>query len=212
MIFDEDFKALFNDSFTLQLKCNYDTIKHHKKLQQYDSLDIINLNKTDTKIHVLKQEVARGIYNVTTVIATVCNRLDILPFTSEVFEVYCKVSTILMEHLTSEMCLNGVYFQEHFMLIHLQHETRTHFKKRMIKLLNKAKRVNNKCLRNCMKITRKLERIEKKISKQNKQGNIVLNSNTWLQGICENKYNNMVHDPVTIEEKRSIKKTIINHI
>ena len=54
-----------------------------------------------------------------------------------------------------------------------------------------------------------MSNLEKRLTKQDKRRvRVVLNCNTWLQGICENKYNNMVHDPVTIEEKRSIEETI----
>ena len=209
MTSEENFKTIMEASLCIRLKLNYDIVEYHNKLQHHWNVDINRLNKIDTKIHLLKQEVATGILEVTNILATLCNRLDYLPPTAEVLNIYSNISSILMEHSISEISFGGVYHQENFIILYLKHETRTQFKRRMIKQLNKAKRVNNKCLRDSMKVTRKLERLEKRLAKQDKaRGKMVLNCNTWFQGICENKYNNMVHDPVTIEEKRSIEETI----
>lgn len=209
MTSEESFKAIIEYSLCIQLKLNYDIVEYHNKLQHHWNVDINRLNKIDTKIHLLKQEVATGILEVTNVLATICNRLDRLPPTAEVLEIYRNISSILMEHSISEISFGGVYFQENFIILYLEHETRTHFKRRMIKQLNKAKRVNNKCLRDSMKVTRKFERLEKRLAKQDKERvRVVLNCNNWLQGICDNRYNNMVHDSVTVEEKRSIEERI----
>ena len=214
-----------------------DSINSIKEYNTYYDININNLNKIDTKIEMLKQEVLTSLESVINSFEIVVKALDKLPVTANILEIYTNLIDVTNEIFFSEMCLSGVYFQEEFYYpqrryyVHLKKkhperytntvfETPQEFKRRMIKQLNKAKRMLKKVSKELSKIPVTLEKLD--LKPVTVEDPIILggNCNDWLEGIAEVKYSYMsngaeavnVGSIGTVEEKKRIIEEIIKRV
>lgn len=184
-----------------------------------------HLNKINTKIELLKVDLLKELDLIVTrfesIISLVCGLHD----PSDKLECVTELTSIYFLISSSEWCLNGVYFQEFSFypkrgLLNCKQydnvrkyykmETTQQFKRRIIKQLNKG-------LRQLKQANNKITLLSKKVSKINKikqPERFVLNCNTWINGIIENKYNELMNaeesfkSPVAVEEKERIIATL----
>lgn len=208
MILENDFRLCYQLAIATIIKANNEILELNYKGNITNNGNITELNQIDTKIYLLKMEVTEGIQNNSIMLHDVSKKLDQLPFTAEVSNLYNELISVLLEHDISLNSLSYVGYLEQFPPFTFR-ESKQRYKRKIIKLLNKSKRANKRTFKRCMKLNRKIERLNKKLKKQDK---MVLNCNTWLSGICENEFSKMVHDPINAEEKKIIEEKIINKI
>ena len=210
-------ESVLKPTLTLSIESNKDTINY---INEYNKqfITLPPRNKIDTKIQLLKSETLRKLELVTVEIETIENLIDQLPVTRKRTNIYYKMFDLSLTLLSSIHYISSVYHLESiYPLSKKIYKTRYGFKREIVKRLNKAKRELNKII----KIITKLHKEVDKLRRNNRPPvRLVLNSNDWLNGIIENKYNRIVNPEAvetnntygTVEEKRKIKDKIRKQI
>lgn len=197
------------------------------ELNYYD-VHIEHLNKVDTKIYLLKLDVLYNLQVTANTFEKVINLIEKIGYTSKSFNYNLDLIEVWSLIFRSELCLSGVLFQEPYFYSnrHLLNsrkydkvrkyyklETTQQFKRRCIKQLNKAVRQLKQANKKLTKVIRKINKIE---METNNNSRLVLNCNTWVNGILENRYKNLLNsevvNSVTVEEKERIQATIRKQI
>lgn len=209
---ENELKDLLTYWSKTEIQYHYDTIENIHNINKYYKIDLSKASKIDTKIHLLKSEVTDGLTCNTLLLERIVKMTNKLYFEVDGITLYNMITEVLCDLITCNKCLSGVYFQEEFILLYLRHETKTQFKRRMIKQLNKAKRLNKNAYKNIKKILYKIQRLHEKHLKQDKPVRMVLNCNNWVSGICENKFKNTVHGTITSEKKRNIENNLVKNL
>lgn len=204
-------------TINLTLKANHDTINYVKKYNK-QVIEVPPRNKIDTKIKQLKSETIYKLEFVTVDIELLIKRLDKLHLTKQVINVYYKLNDVALKLWNTRHHITYVYQLEFFYpLTKRIYKTRYRFKREIVKRLNTAKRGLNKALKQITQITKRIDKLEKESQTPVR---LILNSNNWLNGILENKYNRIAtpeavatnNNLVTVEEKRKIKQKLKKQI
>lgn len=224
----QDTTSLMIDTYKSQATSFKSIISNISDYFNYYDVQLEDLNKIDTKVHLLKLDVLYNLQVTVNTFETLLIILEKLPNTSKRFNCICGLTDVYHLIFRSELCLSGVLFQEPYFYSnrHLLNsrkydrvrkyyklETTQQFKRRCIKQLNKAVRQLKQANKKLTKLNKQINKIE---METNNNSRLVLNCNTWINGILENRYRNLLNSEVvpsvTVEEKERIQATIRKQI